>query len=175
LASPVVNEIFKHATDPGNAPTAQLPTSEAQLNDSNNEQYQLHRDYLIAAAAHQAGLPVDPSILGGDGNLLPYNQIGADGHSDQITNLNNTVTNLDRQHGADRQSYDTPYKSQADGSYWDDRGPVGDVDKNGWRTGDTARARLYGDQNWNVISHNQLVDLKHEWLDDPNKLYELPR
>ena len=175
LATPAVNDLFKQATDPGSAPVAHLPTSQAQLNDANNESYQLHRDYLIASAAHQAGLPVDGSIVDASGNMVPYDQIGAGGQSDQITALGNTVYNLDERYGADRQSFDTPYQAQVDGQYWDDRGPVGSVDQNGWRTGDTARAMLYGDQNWQIISHNPLVDLDHEWPDDATKLYELPR
>lgn len=175
LATPVVDELFKQATDPGNAPVAQLPRSEAQLNDATDESYQLHRDYLIASAAHQAGLPVDASVLDPSGTMLPYNKIGADGQpSDQLTDLYNTVYNLDKNHGADRQSFDSQYQAQVNGNYWDDRGPVGNVDQNGWRTGDTARAMLYGNQNWQIISHNPVVDLDHEWPDDPGKLYQLP-
>jgi hypothetical protein len=175
LATPFVNQLFNDATDPGDAPVAKLPTSEAQLNDTNNESYQLHRDYLITAAAQQAGVHLKGSFLDSSNNLLPYNRLGADGQTNQITDLGNAVYNLEHDYGADRQSFDTPYQAQVDGQYWDDRGPVGDVDKSGWRTGDTARAMLYGDQNWKIISNNPLVDLDHEWPDDANALYELPR
>jgi hypothetical protein len=172
LATPVVDHIFAQATDPGDAPVAQLPRSEAQLNDANDAAFAFNRNYLIEAAAHQAGLPVGPSLLDRNGNLLPSNQLGAHGHTDQVTQLASDVADLERNHGADRASYDDQYHALVTGQYWDDRGPVGNADSAGWRTADSARHLLYGDSGWSKIPGSMM---EHDFPDDPSKIYATKR